>query len=214
MRGRTRLGFSALLLALAIALPTLAYEYPLSSTAIRNAYFLGTEESNEGTEFVAQYTHSLSVPKTGPYISTVTIETPYLQVAERAGQTMGYDSQDAVKDFLNKPAQFRVRMVILFPPADLRTIAPEAGGLLFRSGDFWRYFKVKVMQNDKEIVPQSVQDWPLYPYEDEYSSGQSTGEQVQLDFEPEKIDASDLTIEIDKPNDQQVTTAFDLARLK
>jgi hypothetical protein len=42
MKTDARFGLSALVVVLAIALPAMGYEFPLSSDAIREAYFLGS----------------------------------------------------------------------------------------------------------------------------------------------------------------------------
>jgi hypothetical protein len=63
MKTKTRFGFSAFLLALAIALPAFAYEYPLSSDAIREAYFLGSGQKGKDASFYAQYSQSRGAPR-------------------------------------------------------------------------------------------------------------------------------------------------------
>ena len=65
------------LAAAAFAAPALAYEYPLSSTAIREAYFAGTSTDWTYREFLGEYTHTLRELRDSGYISSVGIETPY-----------------------------------------------------------------------------------------------------------------------------------------
>jgi hypothetical protein len=65
--------------------------------------------------------------KIGPYTSAVRLETPYTEIAELARETPNYDSQDAVKDFLDKLAVFRVFLDICFRYPDPNLGASEAG---------------------------------------------------------------------------------------
>ena len=50
---------SALAAALLIAVPALAYQYPLSTTDIRSAYMLGNRNDDVTTDFLAQYRREL-----------------------------------------------------------------------------------------------------------------------------------------------------------
>ena len=58
MQTKAHFGIFFALIAFAIALPTLAYDYPLSPEAVRDAYFLGKANSAKRAEFFAKYTHS------------------------------------------------------------------------------------------------------------------------------------------------------------
>lgn len=199
----------AFLAALAIALPVFAYEYPLTSAAIRDAYFAGTGSRGTNPTFYAQYIHSLSIPipSTGTQASDVSIETPYLKIVKHARQTLNYDAQQAVKDFFNKPMTFSVYIYVYFTP---EISDPDVS----YSPEPLQGMKVKLIQNDKEIVPKSVQSDPLYPIHDAWTLVTSNGEQVQLDINGEKIDSSPLTVKIDTPDDQHAETTFDLAKVK
>ena len=67
-----------------IALPALAYQYPLSSVEIRDAFFLGIRNDDLTAALFAKYTRTLPAPETGPYVAEIDLDTPYLQVAQRA----------------------------------------------------------------------------------------------------------------------------------
>jgi hypothetical protein len=72
--------FAAIIAAVAstllIALPALAYQYPLSSTDIRDAYFIGARNDELTAAFFADYTKHLPMPESGPYVSDVSIGAP------------------------------------------------------------------------------------------------------------------------------------------
>src|SRR5256885_2357650 len=59
------------------ALPASAYEEPLTSESIREAYFLGQRRDEATASVLARYDHYYPLPRTGPYISRVQVLTPY-----------------------------------------------------------------------------------------------------------------------------------------
>ena len=83
-RANGPLRLSALLLSLAFVTRTSAYDHPLSSKAIREAYFLGQRNDEKVTDFLAQYIKRLPIPEKGPYISEISLYTPYAQVVLRS----------------------------------------------------------------------------------------------------------------------------------
>ncbi len=205
-----RLGLSASFLALAIALPALGHEFPLSPTAIREAYFLGTRVDSKTAEFFEQYVHKLPPPKTGPHVAAVSILTPYAQVVEHAGRTINYSAQDAVKDFLGKPAVFRLRVDIHLTATYSEQLASEAGTVRFRSPDFWRDFQIKLIQNKEEISVQAVQGHSVHGFKGRGLIGAF----VELEFKSEKVDSAPISVQVLTPDGQQVVTTFDLTRLR
>ncbi|HET9804783.1 MAG TPA: hypothetical protein VFP96_16190, partial [Candidatus Acidoferrum sp.] len=60
--------------------PAFAFQSPLSDTAARSAYFLGQRRDMSMAQFLARYTKHLQPPRTGPYISDITLFTPYAQL--------------------------------------------------------------------------------------------------------------------------------------
>jgi hypothetical protein len=53
-----------------------AYEHPLGSHSIREAYFLGRRNDDKLAAFLAQYMKLLPVPKSGPHVPQIEIRTP------------------------------------------------------------------------------------------------------------------------------------------
>jgi hypothetical protein len=196
VRIHTRLKLPLLLFVLALALSARAYDYPLSSNAIRDAYLLGTGSGRGGVGFLAQYSHQIPKFRAGAYTSVVRIETPYSQVAAHSAQKLNYSVDDAVKEFLGKPALFRIYLDICVSSGAERPI------------------KVQVLQNDKEIVPQSVERSPYFAAQESDTSLPRIGEHIELDFKAGKIDSLPLIIEIDVSDGQHAETKFDLAALR
>jgi len=189
---------SAFGLTLLLAFPVCAYDFPLTSSAIRDAYFLGTRQAGID-DFFAAYTHmvpALSVSK--EFVTRVRLETPFTQVVDHVSKALNYSAQDAAKDFYGKPAVFRMYLEICYM---LDAPLPSA-------------VKITVTQNDKEILPQSDERTAFFPATDPYTYMPNIGEKVKLEFDPRKLDSSTLTIRIDTPDDQHAKTEFDLSSLR
>jgi hypothetical protein len=188
----------ALLLSLTLALPAWAYDYPLSDSAIRDAYFLGARQGGLTPQFLAQYSHSVADLHQGNCISEVRLETPFLQVADYTSKVPNYSSQDAVKAFYDKPLKLRLFLNICY----MREAPPPYS------------VKIKIIQNKKEIVPASdTRSFYAEPI-DELAVLPPNGEKVQLEFDAQKIDSSTLTFVIDTPNGQHVIAEFDLQSVR
>lgn len=190
--------FLVMLLSLAVALPAAAYDYPLSSTAIRDAYFLGTRQGGLTPQFLAAYSHFVSELHQGSCTSEIRLETPFLQVVAYAGGAPNYSSQDAVKDFYDKPMKFRVFLNLCY-----MRVAPPPNSV-----------KIEVIQNKKEIVAETDTRLAYAEPINELSVLPPNGEKVQLEFDAKNIDSSILTIVFDTPNDQHVKVELDLQTLR
>jgi len=213
MKPTQRFGISALVMA-AIALPIFAYEYPLSSTSIRAAYMLGNRNDEITTEFLARYKHSLPMPKTGPHVAVISVETPYSQIVELGQTDMNKDIQGTEKEFAGKEFPFIVRVGVDLtdtypgpPPWN-----PTAPGVPMP--DFQRDFQIQLVQGKKEISAQSTQVYLLYS--DAVSNiYQISGAIIELRYDSEKIDSyDDATVKVHTPDDQDVETTFDLGHLR
>src|SRR5258708_15192877 len=81
MRHVARL-ITCLLLVLCVSLPASPFYTPLSDQAIREAYFLGQRHDGTYPSILGKYIKNLPPPKSGPYISSVTFLTPFIQLVE------------------------------------------------------------------------------------------------------------------------------------
>jgi len=207
MRRCSRSGLSLFLLALVAAQSATAFEYPLSSEAIREAYFLARENSDRQTEFLERYKHNLPAPKTGPDVALVELRTPFTLVAEKIGQTnTSYHAQDAEKDFQGKTGRFGVHVEIYFTAT-----YPKPTDTAQSLGDFWNDLKVRLKQGS-EISPLKTTGRPIFS--DQTISGYM-GAMIDADYDAAKIDrGAPATIEVDTPDGQDVETTFDLTQLR
>jgi hypothetical protein len=206
--------FLILLIGLFAAQPALAYEYPLSTEAIRDAYFLGKAGAAKREAFFAQYTQHLARPKSGPYISLIRIETPFSYVAERTARSVpNLLAPDAVQKFYGKPLPLRIRVRIDLTPTYGWQVQSSAGSLVLRSPDFWRDFDIRLIQR-KTIPPVAEHGTPDYSFAGDGSSSVLVGADVELEYDPAAVRSAPATVVVDTPDGQQIEAAFDLANLR
>lgn len=188
----------ALILSLGVALPAMPYDYPLTSSAIRDAYFLGRRQGGLTPLFLAPYSYFVSDLHEGRCTTEIRLETPFLQVVDYSGGVPNYSSQDALKDFYDKPMKFRVFLNICYMRG-----APPPNSV-----------KIKIIQNKKEIAPETDTRLAYAEPINELSVLPPNGEKVQLEFDAKNIDSSTFTIVMDTPNDQHVKVDLDLQTLR
>ena len=190
--------FAALFLSAILAQPGFTYDFPLTQTAIRDAYFLGTRHGSVSPDFLKQYSRRIADLHQGNCTTEARLETPFLQIAEYVGSVPNYSSQDAVKQFYEQPVIFRVFLNICY-----MTEAPPPNSV-----------KIKFLQNKKEVLPDSDVRSTYAERFSETSFLLPDGESAKLEFDPKKLDSSTLTIWIDTPNGQHAGTQFDLEGLR
>jgi hypothetical protein len=207
MKPTQRFGLSVLLVV-AIGLPVFAYEYPLSSTSIRDAYILGNRKDEHTAEFFAQYTHHFPIAKTGLYVDEIGLDTPFSQVVERSGSAANYHAQEAEEEFIDKPMIFRVHVQIFGTPV----FSPNAAFTYVP--DYWKDFKIQFMQ-DKEIPSKSVHASLLYP-PTEIGDGITLpiGVRVEFEYDAAQIDDAPATVRVTTLDGQEIESTFDLDRLR
>jgi hypothetical protein len=206
--------------------PAAAFDTPLSDTAVRQAYFLGQRHD---AHFLDGYFKQLPPPKTGPYISSVTLMTPYVLLAQLSSQrAYGYSAQQAELD--HRKMVETVKIVVEIQLTDTYgAIIPNPNGqtsgtpwdYIYRPSGFWRDFQIQVVSGKKVISPF------IYTGEPNYICGDSTeqpialgeyctlvGATVQLEFLADQFAPDSATIQIDPPEGDQVTVDFDLGSLR
>jgi hypothetical protein len=197
-----------------------AYDYPLTSDQIRNAYLRGTEAGTARDQFFAAYRQEIPSLQTDGYTSNVAISTPYLQIAEAGKGDQNRDPEGAVSRFLDRKLEFHVDALIYY-------LQPESGSPHVRIAVIQNRKEVQ-MYEEKERDPQNPSDSPP----DNYVVGTNIGEEVFLACDAAKISSDPLKIVIDTPGGrpqgydelvrlglptttgQHVEIVFDLSKLK
>ena len=108
------------------AAPLSAFQYPLSETASRSAYFLGQRHDETVGEFFARYSKHLTPPKSGLYVSDISFLTPYAQLVEYSGHQGMYSAQQAELDGPRKFPNVQIAVYIYFNNPGVFPIAMQA----------------------------------------------------------------------------------------
>ena len=205
MKPNLRRGLSIVVLAMLVAQPALGFDYPLSSSAIRDAYFLGSGDPDKFTLFLEKYTRHYPVPKSGVYVGLIEFETPYVLVAEKVAQNVsGYHAPDAVQEFLGKPGICRVRVEVYWGFAASSAVTGRASPPT--------NYSVRLKQGDKEVPLKAKWTESLIA---PTSAPIDVGIAFNNEYDADKI-ASDspATVEILAPSGETISETFDLASLR
>src|SRR5215475_6587157 len=118
----TRLPWASCFLATILAFPfqSPAFDTPLSDTTVREAYFMGQRHDESTSKFLDKYYKYLSPPKSGPYVSSIGILTPYAMVVFDTSQQIGhYSAQQAQIDHRDRKetvlCRFEIQLTETYP---------------------------------------------------------------------------------------------------
>ena len=202
-----------------IAPPVFAFSSPLSSEAIREAYFLGQRHDESIARYLEKYAKHLEPPKTGPYISSVEFLTPFAQLVQASDQhSPGYSAQQAEREHRSQQETVEIAVGILLTEsygafvterAPARSSSP---GYRLRSPDFWRDFRVQVFQRNEAMEADEFTGQPNYFCTK--SACTLSGATLWLDFPADAFDADSVSIEIAPPVGDPVAVDFDLTHLR
>jgi hypothetical protein len=200
---------------LTIAPLLLAYETPLQSDSLREAYFLAKHSDQKAISFLGNYMKHLSMPEQGPYISEVALYTPYAQVVLNSWRSaLGYSAQQAEQDYRSHADMIRVRAQIEFTPTytAVQGVKPNKDSTIqqayvLRPEDFWRDFLFELHQEKVPIKPRDTKGAPIY--DDGF-----TGPEVWLEYDAKMVKSEEMGFEVITPNGQHVAAKFALSKLR
>jgi hypothetical protein len=210
--------FACFLVAACVFLPASALNVPLSDEAVREAYFLGQRHD---ASFLTNYIRFLPPPKTGPYISSVTLITPFIKLAQLSDRHLGsYSAQQARLDHLGQEETVEIiidiRLTPSYPafipsPSSSRSSSPPA--FTPRSSLFWKDFQVQIYDGDQSLSPSDFDGHA------NHSCGRRgpcvmTGATLKFKFPAIAFTSDSATIHIDPPEGDPVSVDFDLVRLR
>lgn len=153
---RLRLALFPAALLLGVVIPRMAYDYPLSTSQIRDAYFLGARKDGATADFFASYCREFPTTKRGPHVAAISVETPYAIVVERSGTAPNYTAQDALREFEGKRGSFRVGVKIVETPSDPAVSLPAEAKPQSPPGDFAFDTRIRLIK-DTDSAPVRVE---------------------------------------------------------
>lgn len=178
-----------------------AYDHPLSSDAVRQAYFLG-QDLKSVNGFLAPYLQSVPVPKSGPAVGEIELRTPFAQVVEDSAlHSVSYSAQDAAAAYKKRGDFIEVRVKVFFTPS-----YTNAGN------DFWRDVSVALIQRE-HMAATSVRGEPIYASSDT-GFGPLIGAEMYARFSVAGVESRPLQVEVVPPNGAPVHATFDLSKLR
>jgi len=194
---------AALVVLLFAAQAVRAYQYPLHSEDIRNAFFLGERNNFQTTDRLLQYIHRFVGSQTGRYfVSRISISTPYQQILLRGRRDTPGDSEVQTEtDLQTHPLEFIVRVRIEWSAGYSGAKAGPRSPWEFPGGS-----TVRVAQ-ESGIKPVGVR------YESFYGRRTPMGETIELEYDPAQIDSAPLRIRVRKPDGRFVETEFNMSEL-
>jgi hypothetical protein len=212
---------TCLLMVVCVSLPALPLNTPLSDQAIREAYFLGQRHDGTFPSILGKYIKNLRPPKSGPYISSVTLLTPFIQLVEYSDGYIGNCSaQKALHDHRGQEEFVLIFVEIQLtdsygrlvpPPANWLSRSPQAW--VPRPSDFWRDFQVQIYDAGKPLAPYNFHGRSTY------SCGRRgpcimTGATLEFDFRADAFTSDSAAIQVVPPEGDPISVDFDLAHLR
>lgn len=213
--------FLALLLSVLLVSPALfAFSSPLSDEAIREAYFLGQRRDESTARFLAKYKQHLATPKTGPYIASLELLTPFARAVLRSSQqTVGYSAQQAEQEYRDREESVAMNIEVLLTASYGPILAHPTGtrsgspiGYTLRSPDFWREIPVQLTVGDKIVKPTQFSGEPTYMCGEDGCA--LTGAVLRMEFPAGVFSSESATVRVTPPEGPEVFVDFDLAALR
>ncbi len=216
MVARNRVAVLLLAASLAAALFPQAYERQLTPRQIREAYFLGKDNSPQADDLFKNYVRAFPVPEKGMHIERIALITPFKAVADRARSQWDYNPVQAEADYQQKGPPLSLEVTLWLTPTSPAHTPYNAyvgvGPVLFRDPDFWKQLEVKLVQGG-EVEPLSRRGQPIYSCP-EVGLCWVQGAVVTLTYDPDKVASRPVRVRVRPPEGAAVEAEFDLSRLR
>ena len=200
--------------------PSFALDTPLSDQAVREAYFLGQRRDDSMARLLSRYTQFLPAPDAGPHIYSVTLLTPFALLVQQSSQLSGSSAQDAEKKHHGDDEIVAVSIEVLLTPSYGAAIPTPTNsrsgspvGYQFRNPDFWKDFKIRVFDGEKNLAFTGFAGEPRYACAAK-GGCDLFGANIRFDLPANLFTSNSATIEITPPVGDQVDVDFDLASLR
>lgn len=206
-----------LLLPLSLA----AYDYPVSDTAVRSAYFLGQRHDLSMLCFLGRYTRHLPLPKSGPDISSISFLTPYAQLVEFSDRYPGnFSAQQAELAHRQIADVVKIVIEIQLTSSYGPYVSPEGSsqppaqfGSEPRSSDFWREFQISVQDDRVPLNPSRISGHGNY-FCEEARNCILRGATITYTLPADSFHSDTAHVELTPPEGDPLAVDFDLASLR
>ncbi|MBI4467167.1 MAG: hypothetical protein HY656_07065 [Acidobacteria bacterium] len=213
-RGKFVAGLAVLL---AGAVAGQAYERELNSRSLRDAYFLGKDNTFRSEQFLKDYGQTFPAPEEGVHVERIEMVTPFKEMVNRARTALdGYNPVQAEAEYQRQAPLLAVRVTLnltpSYPAHSPFTVPIFIGPIYLRSPDFWQELDYHLVQAG-EISPVSLRGEPFYSCA---VGGPCwlAGATVTLVYDPERVASRPTRFIILTPDGQRVEAEFDLAKLR
>lgn len=193
-----------------------AYDHPLESSAIRDAYFIGAD-NQQSSQFLARYVKTLASAQSGAYVSQVEVRTPFAQVvANSHDHSVGYSAQQAEADYNKNAGMVQVRVQIVSGnPFGLSNIVQQPAACqgvnrMNSALDCFHDFHFRFSQS-KPLQAQSSYGVPIYAVGD---SSVLIGGDVWFTFRASQVTSAPLHVTVTNASGQKASADFDLSTLR
>jgi len=199
--------------------PLLAFKTPLSSEAVREAYFLGQRHDGSYERLLAEFVKQLPPPKAGPYIYSIEFSTPFLQMVEYSSRQSNYSAQQAALDYQRFGKEIvRILVEIRLTQSYGQFVATNSqsdgtSAPVPRPHDFWKDFKVQVFSSEGPLSPSASHGHA------NRNCGRGggcalIGATIELEFPATAFASDSTTIDVDPPEGDRVSVNFDLSSIR
>jgi|SRR5215470_1331878 len=198
------------------ATPVFAFQFPLSETASRSAYFLGQRHDNSSAEFLARYSKHLPPPKNGPYVSDIVFFTPFAQLVQHSSHQGIYSAQQAEAEGPKNFGSVEIAVYIYFPhPSSFPISVIRAASIDTDHNpvESWTSYAVRVFDGKELRQPSSA-----FGQSQNLCSQRGgcirVGTVIRLTVPAELFSSDTTTVEVTTPDGQVINVDFDLVSLR
>jgi len=201
------------------AAPLSAFQFPLSETASRSAYFLGQRHDETVGEFFGRYSKHPPPPKSGLYVSDISFLTPFAQLVEYSGHQGIYSAQQAELDGPRKFPDVKIAVYIYFNNPGVFPIAVQASSnstdavLPANLGSSWREYTVRVFDGEQLREPASVSGQSQFRCSN-HGGCIRVGVAIYLSLPAEVFISDSASVQVATPDGQLVSSEFALNSLR
>jgi len=216
----------ACVLCITSARTSAAYEVPLTSAALHEAYILGQRNDQATASFLSPYVKQITDNSQAPHIAEVEILTPFAQVVDLSRRnTSGYTEEQAARDYHQRGNTVDVRIVLMLPAAYPKPDTglsqtpppppqPPAPSTALEPENFWQNFRFETKQHTKTIPTRFIRNKPIYSTPSKDTPGVLDGATVWLEYDAKDVASDETVVEVTTPDSRAINATFDLKKLR